>query len=165
MSKRNNKRLPELPNFNEVEIQDYLVNTKKWFLEGVSRSEMLMKISSLNPDFTEKDIHYIYSKTVKFFEEQMFEIIDLQDVVDRHINEYEKLYQYFESKDNLWGKRKCMTQKERLLGLLKDDNVIEFNQINNTVIKEESEYSLSKLTETEQKRFIELFNKTTKKNV
>lgn len=142
-----------------VELEEYLIHTKKWFLEGVSRMEMLNKIASLSSTLTEPQIHLVYNMTTSFFENQMIEIIDLQDIVDRHIIEYEKLYQYFDGKDNLWGKRKVMSQKEKLLGLMREENVVEFNQINNTFIQEESEYSLSKLDEGERSRVEELLNK------
>lgn len=153
------KKISETKTIPFIRMEDYLCDSKRWVLEGLPRSEVLNRIASLNSDLTEKDIQEIYAKTVIFFEKNIVDLVDLPEIVDLHVAEYEKIYNHFVTKDNLYGRRKCMSQKEKLLGFFKDESVVEFNQINNTLIEREEEYDISKLSTEEQKQFIELQNK------
>lgn len=153
------KKISETKTIPFIKMEDYLCESKRWVLEGLPRSEVLNKIASLNSDLTDKDVQIIYNKTTNFFEKNIVDLVDLPEIVSLHIAEYEKIYNHFVVKDNLYGRRRCMSQKEKLLGFFKDESVVEFNQINNTLIEREEEYDVNKLSKEDQELFLQLQEK------
>ena len=104
----------------------------------------------------------LWQSSKNYFEKRVIDLVDLPDIMNSHVIEYEKIYQYFDTQGYLGGKRKVLAQKEKLLGFLKEENVLEFNQINNTIIEKDSVYIMDKLTEPEQKRLVEYLDKIEK---
>jgi len=116
-------------------------------LKGLSHSDIVLKLMS-EFSFTAEAIDSAYATARKRLHEST--LSELDQIIHTHTALYEKIYQYFDELDYLPGKLKAMKQKEALLGLHKEENIVEVNNTLNVEIEKEPDYDIEKLTIEEQ---------------
>jgi hypothetical protein len=84
-----------------------------------------------------------------------------QEVINDHVGKYERIYDFFSSIGHASGTNKAMQAKERLLGLLKENNMLSLTKTETVINVDQPEYNTSQLTPVEQVRFKELLSKCT----
>lgn len=85
-------------------------------------------------------------------------LVDIDKIIPSHVNLYEKIFVEFQELGSLPGKLATMRQKEKILGLHREDTVIEINNELNLEIGDEV-YNRAQLTSTESDRLDQLFKK------
>lgn len=127
----------------EYEIIEYIIL-------GYSQSEIFGKIKLHYSKLKTSTITSCYNRCKKIISDRVS--TDVMEVVDLHVKWYEQLYRKFDSLDCLSGKNIALKQKEKILGLLKEDKVIRIENNLNLTINGDPEYDVNKLTPFEQKR-------------
>lgn len=84
-------------------------------------------------------------------------------IIPMHLELYEELYKYLDENGHSAGKMKALKYKEKLMGLHRENNVLEINKKKTTIIQKEVSYDVSRLTSDEVKRFNYLLEKAQKK--
>ncbi len=151
----------ENENLPFVQTQEVLQSIRELLIQGLSKTQCWERLEKQYP-LTITDFDSLWQSSKNYFEKRVIDMVDLPDIMNNHIVEYEKIYQYFDSVGYLGGKRKAMLHKEKLLGFLKEENVLEFNQINNTVVETNSVYVMEKLSKEEQERLSNYLTKVEK---
>lgn len=139
----------------QKEVNDVVVDCCIWIVDGYSRAQIIAKIRERNEKTTELAAGKYYYKALKYIEQKSAN--DAEEVINTHVAWYEQLYRKFHSLDFVPGKNAAMRQKEKILGLLKDDNVIKIENEVNITVGDGAEYDLNKLTEDEKKRLERYF--------
>jgi hypothetical protein len=100
------------------------------------------------------------TELIRFAFERLGEITmqDAPVVISVHIENYERIYEYFKRIGHTQGVNKALKAKEALLGVLGKKSVT-INQKKKTVINRVVEYDWSRLTPSEQLEMEEIINK------
>jgi len=86
-------------------------------------------------------------------------------MTDLHLQYYEEAWQFFNEVDNNFGKNKALLAKEKLLGIHRENNNIEINNVVNIEVQVEEQYEISKLNPIEQSRLQLLLEKSHGKEI
>lgn len=136
---------------NKLQLVNLEYDVCEYIIEGFSRTEIINKVLAAYPNLKEHNVVAIYEKAKLSIVDRVS--TDIEKVVDLHIKWYEQIWRYFEWIDNVAGKRNALKQKEKILGLLKEDNIININNEINLNLTKSVKYDLNKLTPEERERF------------
>lgn len=128
---------------------DVIIEICGLIIDGYSRSEILKRMMTT---VSEKIAIECYTKAMAAIEAKSQ--LEAENVIDVHVGWYEAIYRKFDYINFVSGKNAALRQKEKILGLLKDDNkTIQItNEANITLRKDEPGYDVNKLTVDEVKR-------------
>lgn len=118
-------------------------------LNGVSHSELVQLICAKD-SVSEPVAAKIIITARKIISEDT--LVEIEHIIDQHTEYYEQIFKYFDEVNFVPGKLKALKQKEKLLALHKEENVIEINNEVNVDIEQESQYDVNKLTGEEKKK-------------
>lgn len=125
--------------------------TKDLMLSGFSKSDILKELKNNSQIEDPVELEKFYNRSIDYFNKRTVEFVDLQNIVNVHVSNYEKVFQLFDSIGFTAGKNRAMELKEKLLGYHREDNILEFNQENTTVIENTvSIYDTNKLNDSEK---------------
>lgn len=142
-----------LPHEKEL-IEQFVV---EGLIKGYSNDDLILLLKKDYPHLEEEEFRRGIRAANAIIKEEV--LTDLDKVIPQHIEIYEKIYQEFDTLYYLPGKLKAMRQKERLVGLHKEQNTIEVINEVNIEVESGSDYDLNKLTIVEQKRLGELMKR------
>lgn len=128
----------------------------EWLLNGYSKSHII----KFYQDSRGLNEYYLVAR----YNEACNEIrtrasVDHEIILHVHVDFYEQIFRYFEETNNVYGKRKALYSKERLLGLHKEDNNIEVNNTTNIELEQDAVYNLEKLLPEEKNKVNLLLSK------
>lgn len=142
----------------EVKIQQFAIEA---LVKGYSNSELLTLLIKDYPHLALESIEKIIRSSHNRIKEAT--LLDLDKIIPVHIELYEKIYKEMDELYSMQGKLRAMRQKEKLVGLLRETNVVEIYNEVNVEIESEMEYDLSKLTNEEKKKLENLWKKVVNK--
>lgn len=124
-------------------------------IEGVPTLKLLEKI--------QKELQCDIKQAMQFIEVVKDNIADVtcihnETIINSHIAIYEDVYYRFKQLGHLQGKLQSMKQKEKLLGLFQDDDLVEqtINIQNNIIATEKPQYNIKQLDKQQQSRLAQL---------
>lgn len=121
----------------------------EWLLNGYSKSQII-KFYVESRDLNNYYVIMRYNEALQ--EIKIRASVDHEMIFHVHVDMYEQIFQFFEETGNVYGKRKVLYAKEKLLGLHKEDTNLEINNTTNLEIEQEAEYDLEKLQPEEKTR-------------
>lgn len=121
-----------------------------YIIDGYSRSEIVAKIKRDYPKRNEGGISKDYETARAAISQKV--ALDAEDVIRLHVKWYEDLWRKFDILEYVPGKNAASRQKEKVLGLLKEDNVLKIENDIKVRVGKGVEYDTSKLTLEEKKR-------------
>lgn len=128
----------------------------EWLMNGYSRQQ-IVKFYSETRDLSERYVEEKYKDAVSEIKKRAG--VDNEIVFHVHVELYETIYQFFEENDNVYGKRKALYGKEKLLGLHKEETNLEVNNTTNFELQTEAIYDTKKLLPDEQTRLNTILQK------
>lgn len=132
---------------NAIKKVELINEVVDWILKGSSYSDIVEKLESEYSLVQYAAVDMYSNAKKKIVEDTAMEI---DQIIHTHTSMYEHIYQYFDEVDFHPGRLKAMKAKEALLGLHKEENIVEINNTLNVETEQESEYDLNKLTIEEQ---------------
>lgn len=142
----------------EVQKAELVKFFEESILKAEKRSELLKK-AIVEYKLTTSQSEFYYDKAQKNIIE--FTERDLGLILDAHVFFYEQLYKFFLETKNTFGISKTLSYKEKLLGLHREDTLIEVN--NNISVETtfvEDNFDFSKLSKEKRDRLEFLMNKS-----
>lgn len=130
-----------------VNIDNDIINA---ILTGDPQSTIVNGIRKKHPNLVGEMIESRYEHCFKLIVERTS--LSAEEVINLHVIWYERLYKLFKILDHVPGQLAAMRQKEKILGLLKEDNVIKIENEVNVKVGSEPEYDMNKLTPEERER-------------
>lgn len=128
----------------------------EWLLNGYAKRQII-KFYVDTRGFTERYVEEKYNVALK--EIKLRSSVDHEMIFHLHIDMYEQIFQYFEEIDNVYGKRKALYAKEKLLGLHKEETNVEINNTTNFELQTTPVYDVKKLTNEEQQKLTLILQK------
>lgn len=122
----------------------------EYVIQGLSRTEILLLLERNNENLSKDIAEKLHAKALAAVREKSS--TNAEDIVTQHVKWYEELYRKFDSMGYTPGKNAALRQKEKILGLLKEENIIKVENEINIDIKNEPQYDIKKLTKEEQER-------------
>lgn len=143
-----------------IDKQKMFTKTIEMVMKGHSRKEIFVEYQKIHPDISEALGNKTYNDAMQLLIKE--QNINIHSCIDTHTIIYEKIYREFRLYNNIVGENKAMFNKEKLLGLHKEETSITINN-KTKIIQRERSYDAQRLTTSEQKRLEELIAKATKK--
>lgn len=136
---------------DSIEAIDFI---KDSIFTGYARSHIQNELKTTY-HLDDRSITKLIDSAYQFIETFSLDQLDLQTIVDVHISNYEKVYEFFDSVNFYAGKVKTLQQKERLLGFHQQLNTLTINQFTNIETPNNDEdYSRLKPEEELRLRFL-----------
>lgn len=148
-------------NLNRLQQVNLEYDVCGYIIQGLSRTEILEKIQSAYPNLTVHNADNVYYNAKEAIVNRV--ATEVEKVVDLHVRWYETIWRGFDELDMVPGKLAALRQKEKILGLMKEENVVKINNEFNIHIKSKPSYDLNKLSPEEQVR-MEKYLKLVKQN-
>lgn len=120
------------------------------FIQGFSHSELSQLIREEFGKVTDVQVTAALSAATKNIRKNT--LLDLDKIIPQHVELYEQIYKELDELYCMQGKLKALRQKEKLLGLLKENSTIDIYNEVNIEIEQETPYDLGKLDSRETKR-------------
>ena len=146
--------IPGVSTIKQREIINYVI---KSILSAEPKSTILDQIKLVFSIESEKVLETLYKSGHDYYDKRVLGKVERMDVINNHTNLYEEIYKFFNSIDYGQGMNAALLAKEKLLGLHKQENVVELNQRNTVIIEQENIYDLSKLNDIEKKKLNNFF--------
>lgn len=147
---------------NRLQSDNLVYDVCEYIVSGLSRTEIVEKVLEAYPKLTEINAVAVYEKSKEAIIEKVG--VSLEGVINQHVNWYEVIWKKFNDIDCIAGKNAALRQKEKILGLLKEENIIKIDNEVNINVKKRVQYDFTKLDKDEQKRMDE-YLKLVKLNV
>lgn len=142
-------------NLNRLQQVNLEYDVCGYIIQGLSRTEIIEKIQTAYPKLSSHNADNIYSNAKEAIVNRT--ATEAEKVVDLHVRWYEMIWRGFDELDMVPGKIAALKQKEKILGLLKEENVVRINNEFNIHMKVKPSYDMNKLTSEEQQRMDRYF--------
>ena len=125
-----------------------------WIMDGIHKGKIFEMISSHSPvKVNAVEANQLLAEAILKFGERIHQK-DLE-TINCHVDNCERIHDYFKKVDNALAKNKALKHKERLIGVLKGIKLV-INHTKITTIEPDVQYDLNKLTPEERKELDEL---------
>ena len=138
---------------SRVQLDNLECDIIEYIVAGMSRSQIISKVVQLNPKLDEGYVSHKYEECKKQIQERTS--LSAEEVINLHVIWYEDLFKKMDALDSISGKNAALRQKEKILGLLKEENILKVENEVNITLNKVVEYDINKLTPEEQKRLQE----------
>jgi hypothetical protein len=149
-------------NVGEFSVENLIDNIIVWLCdEEMKKPQVKALLAQYRPSITDDESEALIDQAFENLATIHNEQYSPQEVIKDHVAKYERIYDFFNSIGHASGTNKAMQAKERLLGLLKENNMLSLTRKETVINMDQPEYDTSQLTPSEQVRFKELLSKCT----
>ena len=120
-----------------TEQQEQLIDDiQEWIISGVSRGDVRKKLMD-DQKINQQDADLLIEESMTRIAENVLQ--DPKVVIADHIKKYEEIFAYFKKVGYVQGMNKALKAKEKLLGILKNQNKLVVNNSKNIVVEKKVE--------------------------
>jgi hypothetical protein len=149
-------------NVGEFSNEDLIDNIIVWLCDQeLKKPQIKALLAQYRPSIADDESEALIDQAFENLATIHNEQYSPQEVINDHVAKYEQIFDFFNSIGHASGSNKAMQAKERLLGLLKENNMLSLTKRETVINIDQPEYDTNQLTPVEQDRFKELLSKCT----